>query len=179
MNHKSTFLNFHGQLMCRPVPVHFQQWHYGQNLHVWDDGSSCTLIILGPILTLARGFHPPWLFRATHHCHMLLADHASSSLHYTMCHLYVDPALLHLRKHVFVAYVLLWSMLSTAWEVWYWYHTSKNIVFKLCSAQMVTLKPFCAFDNHVATTFRLIHIVLTTGIWMNSFKLLLWLVNCS
>lgn len=41
----------------------------------------------------------------------------------------------------------------------YFYCDMQYMHFKLCSVQMVTLKPFCMLDSSVATTFRSVHII--------------------
>jgi hypothetical protein len=49
----------YSQLAHCPVPVHLKQWLHRLNLPIRNGGSSCTLIILGSILTLAKDILSP------------------------------------------------------------------------------------------------------------------------
>lgn len=74
---KITPPNFHSQLVHCPMPDLSHKQLFKLNLLFLDCGLPCTLVILSSVPTLVKGFHPS-CGMATHHCHMLPADHAKS-----------------------------------------------------------------------------------------------------
>lgn len=138
---------------------------WAEPMLTWNDGSSCTSIILRRVLTIARGFYAP--------CDSLVGQHIIATCVLqttptvpctTLCAIFISIQELCFS---FVDMCYLCVCVCSSDPCWllpercYTDTIHPKTVSKLRSVQIVTLQPFFAFDISVATTFYLTHIVVT------------------
>lgn len=149
VNTELTYLNFHSQLACCLISVHFRKQLYKLNVLIWDGGSFCTLLSL--VTSQSR-----WQ-ACSHHVtvqyHNALSPYASCTTCQQSCIPRPCDMSLLIQKHCYNIVNMLIFM--ACWHSVYC-HTGMTLIAytqdmfsKLYDVQKVTLKPLCALNSSV------------------------------